>query len=369
MKCPDRMSLSALGLAVLGFALTPSPAGAQAHFSPGVANIRDYSEPPPGLYLVVYNYGYQTDRLNDDDGNRVSSVTLGPSGGPNLTLGIDPDVNIYALAPTLIWVTRWKVLGANYGAFISPAFSNSSLSAALFTEKGRGLNPAAGQFAPGDLYVMPVWLGWNRKHFDTAVGYGFYAPVGRYDTTTFNFPVIGQRTVADADNTGLGYWTNELQGNVTWYPSPLRFLAITNTLTAEFNTRQRGFDVTQGNFLTWNWGASMYVPLAKKGTPPKYLLELGLAGYDQWQISDTTGSDARNGNLHQHVYAVGLQAGITYAPKGIAVNFRYMDEYSAANRFQGHSYGLNAIYTIKTKPPAPAPHPPAPRPASNPPGE
>jgi hypothetical protein len=158
--------------------------------------------------------------------------------------------------------------------------------------------------------------------------------------------------VADADNIGLGYWTHQLQGNVTWYPNPHRILAVTNTLTFEANTKQRGFDITNGDFLTWNWGASLFLPLAKKGVEPKYLLEVGPAGYDQWQITDTTGSGATNGNLHDRVHAAGLQVGTTYLPRGIALNFRFMDEYSASNRFQGHSFGLNFTYTIKALHPA-----------------
>jgi hypothetical protein len=39
----------------------------------------------------------------------------------------------------------------------------------------------------GDMFVQPLWLGWNSKHWDFALGYGFYAPLGRYDTETVSF--------------------------------------------------------------------------------------------------------------------------------------------------------------------------------------
>jgi hypothetical protein len=371
MRRHGPVSLFALFLGFVSVSL-PSRLYAQAHFSPGVANIRDYAEPGPGLYLEVCNYGYLTSRLNDDNGNQISSVMIGPPGGPNATLNIDVNVNIYALSPLLLWVTPWKFLGANYGMYIAPAFSNSNVTAALMGERGGGFNPKSGQFASGDLFVQPLWLGWHQKHFDTSFGYGFYAPVGKYDvqTITFpNFPNVPPAKVTASDNTGLGYWTNQLSGNVTWYPNPNHLLAVTNTLTFEVNTRQRSFDLTNGDFFTWNWGASKYLMLAKKGTPPKYLLELGVAGYDQWQITDTTGSDAMNGNLHDSVHGVGFQIGTTYLPKSLAVTFRYMDEYAASNRFQGHSFGLNVAYVIKTKPPASAPPPPtANPPAARPPG-
>ena len=47
---------------------------------------------------------------------------------------------------------------------------------------GRGGTAETSTFAPGDLFVQPLWLGWTLSHWDFAFGYGFYAPVGKYDT-------------------------------------------------------------------------------------------------------------------------------------------------------------------------------------------
>src|SRR6187455_2008174 len=94
------------------------------HFAPGVLNIRDFAMPDSGFYAAVYNYFYSTDRLNDDNGNKIKSVTIKPGSGPGTTVNINVDLNVYALAPTFIWVSKWKLLGAKYGAYISPSFSN-----------------------------------------------------------------------------------------------------------------------------------------------------------------------------------------------------------------------------------------------------
>ena len=152
---------------------------AQAHFAPGVANIRDYAEPEPGLYVAVYNYGYTTSTLTDNGGNKISQVVVG-----SVPVNVGVDVKLYALSPLLLWITDKKILGANYGAYIGPSFSNANVAAALSVVNGKGVNPETSQFAVGDLFVQPLWLGWNRKHFDTAFGYGFYAPVGKFDTQT-----------------------------------------------------------------------------------------------------------------------------------------------------------------------------------------
>src|SRR5436189_4817894 len=81
-------------------------AGEISHFTPGLPNIRDLAVPEPGFYVVVYNYGYFTDRLNDSNGNKLSSVALGP--GSNVKADVNVDVSAYALAPTLIWVSKFK---------------------------------------------------------------------------------------------------------------------------------------------------------------------------------------------------------------------------------------------------------------------
>ena len=311
---------------------------AQGHFAPGVASIRDYVVPQPGFYGALYNYWYDTSRLNDSDGNQVSSVT-GP--GQEVTLDVNVDVNIYALAPAFMWVTDWKVAGARYALYVLPTFSHSSIRAALSAQTGQGINPERGQFAVGDLFVQPLWLGWSAKHLDIAAGYGFYAPVGKYDVRTIdfpNFPNIGSKKVTAADNIGLGFWTHQLQGALAVYPWENRAMAVTSSWTYEINGNQRDFDLTPGSYFTWNWGLSQYLPLTKD---QKFLLEIGPAGYSQWQVSDDTGSDARDPSVHDRAHAAGVQAGLIYVPLNFAVNFRYQNEFSAANRFQGQSFGLN----------------------------
>ena len=43
--------------------------------------------------------------------------TINPRGGPGVTLDVDIDLDVYVLAPALLWVSPWKILGAKYGAF------------------------------------------------------------------------------------------------------------------------------------------------------------------------------------------------------------------------------------------------------------
>jgi hypothetical protein len=310
---------------------------AQGHFAPGVANIRDYVMPEPGYYGVIYNYWYSTDRLNDSNGNKISSITI-PGPGDGVTLNVDANVDIYALAPAFIWVSNWKVAGARYGAYILPTFSNSSIRTGRDSLTGERVVNERGQFAAGDLFVQPVWLGWSAKHFDVSAGYGFYAPVGKYQVQTYELPVIGTLKFPAADNIGLGFWTNQLQGTLALYPWENKAMAVTSVWTYEINGNQRDFDLTPGAYFTWNWGVSQYLPLSKD---QKLLLEVGPCGYSQWQVTDDSGSDVRNPGVNDSAHAAGVQAGLTSVPWNLSVNFRYQNEFSATNRFQGQSFGLN----------------------------
>jgi hypothetical protein len=332
-----------LGAAMLlsALATTTAFAGEVGHFVPGVSNIRDFAVPEPGFYGAIYNYSYFTSTLNDAQGNKISSVTLGPGAGVKLNVNVD--VSAYALAPTFIWVTKKKVLGAKYASLITPTFTNASLNGLITGANTAGLGLKAGQFNLGDLYVQPVWLGWAGKHYDAAYSYGFYIPTGKYKINTVTVPGVGSARIEALDNTGLGFWTNQNQGSLYIYPWADKRLAIQNTLTWEINQKKRGFDLTPGQILTYNWGLSQMLPLKKDLS---LLAEIGPAGYNSFQVSDDSGSAAGNPAVHDHVSAAGLQVGVTLPKRSMVLNFHWFHEYSAVDRFQGDAIGLNFIFKL-----------------------
>ncbi len=77
-------------------------AGEIGHFNGGVMNIRDYVMPDPGLYTAIYNYFYTTDQLNNANGDAINSIIIKPGPGPGIKLGVNVDVGLYALVPSLI---------------------------------------------------------------------------------------------------------------------------------------------------------------------------------------------------------------------------------------------------------------------------
>jgi len=312
-------------------------AGDVGHYAGGMMNTRDYFMPDPGFYGALYNYFYTTDRYNNQSGNQVSSITVSPGPGPGTTLNVDINVEMYVFAPAFIWVSPWEVLGAKYGALITPTFANASIQNAVYNSRGLGGSGSSTSFAPGDLFVQPLWLGWSLPHWDLSTGYGFYAPVGKYSTETVSFPSTSISAPA-SDNIGLGYWTQQFQGAVAWYPWTNKATAVTAALTYEYNSPQEGTDVKYGQILWLNWGVSQYLPLTRD---QKLLLEVGPAGYYEWQISDTTGSLVQSPDARSQVSGIGGQIGLTYVPWDLILNFRGFYEYHAEERVQGSSFSIN----------------------------
>jgi hypothetical protein len=94
----------ALALLGLGLGLPAPPAFAQfaGHNLKGDNGLLSASQPPPGFYLVGSYLNYASDSLRDADGNPIA---LDPQRRSELV------ANGY-FVPTLLWVSKAKVLGA-----------------------------------------------------------------------------------------------------------------------------------------------------------------------------------------------------------------------------------------------------------------
>ncbi len=332
----------AVALLILTSSTAPLTARAASsnHFVPGIWSIRDFFAPDPGFYVVLYNYYYTTDRINDRHGDKIRSVTINPGPGPGLTVDTSIDVDLYALAPAPIWVSKWRILGAKFGAYVAPTFANTSLEAKLsIADDIGGKIENDSTMGMGDLYVQPVWLDWTPDHWDIMLSYGFYAPVGRYDTRKVNFPNLGRSIeVESADNLGLGFWAHQFQAGLAWYPWLNKATVVTSVVTYEINQQKEDFDLTPGQNLSFNWGISQFLPLTKD---QHLLLELGPAGYCSWQTTRDTGSAPAAGTARDQVQAAGGQIGLTYVPWMLALNFHAFAEFASEDRFQGQVYGIN----------------------------
>lgn len=327
---------------------TPGFAGI-GHYIPGMMNVRDFLVPEqPGMYAALYLGNYSTDKLKDKNGNPIDKATfeakknIGPGIGPGIPAGLkftadlDASVDMYLISPTFIWNSGYKILGADYAMLMALPFANTSVGAALSTltnislagravSMGKDLSVNDSSFNISDIYIQPLWLGWHGTHYDVAAAYGFYAPTGKYDKS-------------DVANTGLGMWTNQFQLSGAYYPFDNKGTALMLAGTYEIHGQTQGKDFTQGSHFTLNWGLSQYLPVTDN-----VLLEVGPAGYSQWQVEDNEGSDAPVIlNTRNEVHAVGGQIGLALPKANAKFTFHYFTEFAAEARFQGDYAGFSA---------------------------
>jgi hypothetical protein len=310
-----------MGMVYFVFAsLGPTQAGQLGHYAPGLPNIRDLVVPDPGFYYLQYSAFYNTENFRDRNGDKATSVNAGP-----VNLSVDADVEVFTVAPALVWVSPWEILGARYGAQIIPTFGNTSIQAALRTETGFGKKVNESQFGLGDLYVKPVWLGWDDAHYSVAAGYGFTAPVGKYNN-------------GNPANIGLGFWTHEFQLATAWYPWEHKGTAVTLAGTYEIHSEIDDVKITPGDRFSLNWGISQYLPLNDANS---ILLEVGAMGYFQWQVEKDAGSGVNNRfNAKDQIHAAGGQIGLVYVPWNAFVSFHGLQEFGAEARFEGQFFTL-----------------------------
>lgn len=292
------------------------------HFSSGLMNIRDFAQPVPGNYFLLYNLYYTTDTLKDKNGKSINSIPV--EGG---AINLNVDVDSWVTVPTWVHVTEKKILGGNYAFLISQPFGNSSFQAALeladYPEAGTKFDESSYGF--GDTYVRPLWLSWNFGQADVGASYGLYIPIGDYDAGA-------------SDNVGLGMWTHEFMVNGIYYLDEQKGTALTMNGVYEFHHEKEEVDITPGSHFTLNYGVSQYLPINEK-----LLAELGIAGFGQWQVTKDSGSDATDKNVKDQVYGLGLQGGLTYLPLNGQLTFKWMQEFEAEDRFEGDYFTLTAV--------------------------
>jgi hypothetical protein len=292
------------------------------HYSAGLMNIRDFVQPDPGNYFLLYNLYYSTDTLKDKNGNNINSIPVGDA-----TINLDVDVDSWVTVPTYVHVTEKKILGANYAFLVSQPFGNTSFQAALEFETilpGLGKKIDESSYGFGDTYVRPLWLSWNFGQADVGCSYGLYIPIGKYDA-------------GDADNVGLGMWTHEFMVNGVYYVDEQKGTALTMAGIYEIHHEKDDIDITPGSHFTLNYGVSQLLPVNEQ-----FLSEVGIAGFGQWQITKDRGSDATNKDVKDQAYGLGLQAGLVYLPWNGQLTFKWMREFEVEDRFRGDFYTLTA---------------------------
>ncbi|WP_433966875.1 SphA family protein [Tunturiibacter gelidiferens] len=298
----------------------------KGQYVPGQFGLNAGVVPDSGLTYANVALNYSASSLNDANGNHRPNVVG--------TYGFWADENIFYFVP------KKKILGASFAPYISLNVANGSLVADI---SGTNLGATGGGSGFADLFVQPVNLGWHLKRADIVAGYAFFAPTGRFSAGARN-------------NVGSGYWGNDLTFGTTVYVTKNKGTSLNLFTDWETHGQKTGTALTPGKTFTIEWGAGQLLPLKKDFSR---LLQLGLIGYDQWQISANSGTI---GNLpassvpFYSVHAVGLQSNYILPTKNLNFFFKYLNEYKAISRPEGRTIVFGGSWTLRIpKPPAPKP--------------
>jgi hypothetical protein len=314
----QRASASLLiSTALMAAVLVPAPALAQhrGQYLPGLFGVASGTMPEPGLTYANIFYYTPSDRAKGPDG-----VPLPVSG----QFAIMVDNNIF------VYVTKFKLLGANIGFQTDLPLANGSLTALLFPAVSGGLPVNGGGGGFGDSYFAPFVLGWHIPRADLQAGYAFFAPTGRFVPGASN-------------NIGAGFWTNTAFGGATAYLTKNKALTVNAFSIYEWHTRQEGTNVTPGETESLDYSILQMIPLTKKETA---LLQVGAMGYGQWQATRNEGQGPILSATQYGVDAIGFTANVVLPQRKLSVGTRYLWEYDARNTREGRTLMMTAGVTF-----------------------
>jgi hypothetical protein len=309
------------GMLLLAYALlwvgSPLFAQQKGQYVPGQYGLNAGVIPDPGFTYGNLALNYSAGQLNNSNGNALPGITG--------TYSFWVDENI------LYYVPKHKILGGYFVPFVVLAVANGSLVADLV---GTNLSANGGGAGFADMYVQPVNLGWHLKRADVMAGYGFTAPTGRF-------------TAGANNNVGSGYWGNDLTTNTTAYLTKNKGTSANLATVWEFHGQKQGTRITPGQAFTIEWGLGQVLPLKKDFSR---LLQVGVIGYDQWQVSNNSGVTSVLPYYSSH--AIGFQTNFILPAKALNFFFKYEGEYSAKARPQGRTIVFGGSWTLRIPKPA-----------------
>jgi hypothetical protein len=292
--------------------------------------------PSPGFSYVNITLNYSSGAFN------------GPSGS---AIPVTGNYNVWAVENLFYYVPNLNVLHGNLGMFLMLAPASGSLSADIQTQNPGipNLSAAGGGSGLADLFVEPISLGWHLKRADIQVAEGLMLPTGRYEPGASN-------------NVGSGYFGNHFITGTTVYITKNKGTSANLFTDWEVHGARagtNGTDKTPGQAFTMEWGLGQVLPVKKDFSQ---LLQLGLIGYDQWQVTANGGTvPIGSTNLtipastlpFYSVHAIGGQLSYILPPKNLVFYVKGEHEYTAYSHFVGTTIVFGGTWTLRIPKPAP----------------
>jgi hypothetical protein len=222
---------------------------------------------------------------------------------------------------SFIWVSKKEMDflgGAVLSASATLPIANNSL-----TSDVNGALSGGGGFA--DSYYQPLILGWRKQRVAIRAIYGFLAPTGRFNA--------GANT-----NVGSGYWTSVVSSGQTIYLNSSKATVLSAFQMYEFHGTQQGTMVHPGQTFNLDYSLTHTVNLQRG-----LRLQLGLAGYGQWQTIDKYGPNitAEQSAARYKVNAVGFAANAILPDQKASIGVKYFHEFECRSTFQGYTLQIS----------------------------
>jgi hypothetical protein len=301
---------------------------------PGQVGLNAGILPAPGFTYVSMNINYDAGTYNDLNGKAVP---------------VTGTYNVWAIENIFYFVPDTKFLRGNFGFMvIFPTPVTGSLVADINLQGPPNLSAAAGGSGIADLFLQPFTLGWHLKRADIQVADAFMIPTGRYSPGATN-------------NVGTGYFGNHLQTGTTFYVTKNKATSVNLFTDWEAHGPRQGTNntyKTPGQAFTDEWGVGQILPLKKNLSQ---LLQVGVVGYDQWQVTDNGGSASIGPIIapakflpHYSVHAVGGQLNYIQPARKFSLFFKYEHEYKSYSHTLGNTIVFGGVWTLSI-PKAPPP--------------
>lgn len=265
----------------------------RGQYLPGFRGLNVAEQPPPGVTYANYFFWYSTDKFKDHEGNTAPG---------DVDLDLVVDMNLLAYTP------KKKILGATYTASVALPILNTAIT---IPRLGADITTGVGF---GDIYVEPLSLGWKLKKGKVRAAYGFMAPSG------------AARATSD-------YWGHQFTLGGTYNPGKTGLWQINASSVWEAHQKKRSADITVGNNVTFEYGVGKTF-VKNQG---KHLIQFGIVGYSEFQLTDDSGSGVVPPNLgnKDSVHAIGPEFGVILPAKKFNFLIRVLPEYGARSRTQG----------------------------------
>lgn len=292
-------------LMLMAVAFSQASAQERGQYLPGFRGLNGTAQPPPGFTYANYFFWYRTDTLKNRDGDNANV---------NFNLDLIADVNLFA------YTAKTKLMGGTYTASIALPIVNTAVT---LPRLGRDV----GGGSIGDMYFEPISIAWDLKKGNVRAAYGLQAPTGRFDEGA-------------TDNTTSDYWGHQLSFGGTINPDKTKMWQISLHSVWEVHQTKRHEDVKVGNNVTFEYGVGKTF-IKNQG---KQVLQFGLAGYSEFQLTDDGGAAVTplNPGAKDRVFAFGPEFDVILPPQKFNFMVRVLPEFGARSRTRG----LTLVFAI-----------------------